>query len=201
MKLLANITIELNTNASTDTVISIKKYVPGATHVYGVKNPVLNDIAAKYKSGGFELILELWNSGSYEEKIIAAKLIRKVCIKNPIKALELVEQFSKDIDNWALCDTLDMQSLKPVNKKISKEIFAVATKFSVSDNMWQKRLSLVLVENFCKQKVFHPAIKKLIALQKSGNEHYIRKAVEWLERNLNKQLLKFNFLICQKSIS
>ncbi|MFI5172470.1 MAG: DNA alkylation repair protein [Chitinophagales bacterium] len=172
--------------AKKSTAESIKKFVPGATRVYGVKNPELNAIAKEFKSGGFELINTLWKSGSYEERIIAAKMIREIAKKNPEEVLETVKRFSGDIDNWALCDTLGMQSLKPVNKLLSDKIFAFATKLSSSKDPWKRRLSLVIVEDFSKDKNFHAAIKKLIAVQKDDKSYYIKKAVDWLERNLKK---------------
>jgi len=78
--------------------------VPGKQKMYGVKTPVLNELAKKYKEGSFELAEELWNSGALEEKIIAIKIIEKVGKTDPTKLLALFRQFSKQIDNWAVCD-------------------------------------------------------------------------------------------------
>lgn len=186
MRLPDKLKKDLKKHSSVQVTESIKKFVPGSTNIYGVKNPVLNELAVKYKNGGFQLIENLWRSGAFEEKILAAKMIRKVCMNDPEHAIQLVERFANDIDNWALCDTLGMQSLKPINKKYAKEIFALANKFSTSKNIWLKRLSMVIVEDFTKDKNYHHQILMLIEKQKKEKEYYIKKAVAWMERNLSK---------------
>lgn len=176
----------LKSNSTPEAKASAEKFVPGVTHVYGVKMPVLNELAGEIKDGGFALVQELWDAGMYEERILAAKLLRKICKQDAETAMRMVKKFSKDIDNWALCDTLGMQSLKPLNKKYAEQIFALAESLSASKNMWQRRLSLVLVEDLCKDENYHLRIQKLIAKQKSDKEYYIKKAVIWLEASLAK---------------
>ena len=58
--------------------------VPGKQKIYGVKTPVLNELAKKYKEGSFDLAKELWNSGALEEKIIAIKIVEKVGKTDPL---------------------------------------------------------------------------------------------------------------------
>lgn len=52
--------------------------VPGKQKIYGVKTPILNEMAKKYREGSFDLAQELWNSGTLEEKIIAIKIVEKI---------------------------------------------------------------------------------------------------------------------------
>ena len=85
--------------------------VPGKQKIYGVKTPVLNELAKKYKEGSFDLAertLEFRRTG---RKIIAIKIIEKVGKTDPLRVLTLFKQFSKQIDNWAVCDGLGMQFL------------------------------------------------------------------------------------------
>ena len=185
-KLLQSIHSELRKNATPETQASALKFVPNATLVYGVKMPFLNSMAKKYKDGGFELINELWKSGAFEEKILAAKLVGELSKADPVKAIETVREFSKKIDNWALCDTIGMQSLKPIAKKNQEEIFRLSSSLISSKDPWQRRLSLVLVEVYTKDKSLHGEIQKRIDTLKDDKEYYVRKSVQWLERNLAK---------------
>lgn len=171
-----------------DRIEQLKIVAPGATGAYGVRMPVINDLAKEYKDGGFELVEELWKSGAYEEKILAAKIIRLIAKQDPEKAMDLVEKYADGIDNWAVCDTLGMQSLKSINKIRTKEVFELANRLSESKNMWHRRLSLVLVEDFNKRPELHPAILKLIKKQKSDKEYYIKRAVVWLESSMDKHV-------------
>lgn len=184
--LLKQIQKELNQNSTPEAKAAALKFVPHAEKVYGVRTPVLNEMAKKYKEGGFELVKELWSSGAFEEKILAAKLLKVISKKDPILSLKLVGSFSKDIYDWAVCDTLGMQSLKPVAKKIQKEIFDLSTKLVKSKNIWERRLSLVILEVFTKDKSLHPEILKRVKMLENDDEYYVKKAVVWIKRNFEK---------------
>ena len=149
--------------------------------------PVLNSLAKEFKEAGFSLVEELSDSAYIEEKVMAAKLLGNIAKKDPEKSIELFDKLSMSIDNWALCDTLGMQSLKPLVKTHSKEIFALAKKCNRSENLWQRRLSLVMVEWYTRNKEFHPAILKLVNNLRKDKEYYVKKAIVWIERNLEKE--------------
>jgi len=163
------------------------KIVPGAKKIYGVKTPELNLIAKEFKIGGFDLVKKLWKSGALEEKIIAIKILEQIGGKNPRETLELVRQFSSQIDNWAVCDGLGMQALKGVRKKMGEEIFLLATKYNRSKNSWQRRLSLVMVEWYTRDPSYHNQIKRLVNAVENDEEYYVRKAVQWINRNFKKR--------------
>jgi len=170
------------------TLESHKRFVPDLdlTTAYGVPMPVLNLLAQQYRQGGFELVDALWSAGAVEEKILAAKMLGKIAGKDPAKALALVEHFSAEITNWAICDAIGMQSLKPLVKKYSKEIFALAHKLNHSKDLWQRRLSLVMVEWYTRDQQYHAEINKLVANLENDKEYYVKKAIVWLKRNLEK---------------
>lgn len=184
--LLKNIQQELESNANQQARTSTLKFVPNAVKIYGVRNPILNEMAKKYKEGSFELIKELWSSGAFEEKLLAAKMLRLVCKKDPELSIQLVTDFSKDISDWAVCDTVGMQSLKPVAKLKQKEIFALSKKLIGSKSLWERRLSLVLLEVYTKDKTVQPEIMERIKLLENDKEYYVQKAVIWLKANFKK---------------
>lgn len=163
-----------------------RKFVPGSKRVYGVRNPVLNSLAKQFKDGGFDLVKELWVSGAYEEKIMALKMLGRIAKKDPEKSLQLIQQFATNIENWAECDTMGMQSLKPIVKTHQKEIFALAKKYNSSPGMWQRRLSLVLVEYYTRERSLLPEINKLITPLENDKEYYVKKAVIWIKKNIAK---------------
>lgn len=178
----------LERHASPEAVAAHNKFVPGtaAEKIYGVRMPVLNELAKTYKAGGFDLVEALWQAGALEEKILAAKLLGTVAKKDPARALKLVAECSKHITDWAVCDTLGMQSLKPIVKTHQAEIFALAKKLNPSKNLWQRRLSLVLVEWYTRLPELHPQIDALIAPLENDPEYYVKKAVVWIRKNFKK---------------
>ena len=184
--LLKQIQKELKAHSTPEAKAAAMKFVPHAEKVYGIRTPVLNLLAKKYKEGGFGLAKELWSSGAFEEKMLAAKLLNVICKKDPLLSLKLVTSFSSDISDWAVCDTLGMQSLKPVAKKIQKEIFDLSAKLIKSKNLWERRLSLVIIEVFTQDKLLHPEIMKRVKMLENDEEYYVRKAVVWIKRNFEK---------------
>jgi 3-methyladenine DNA glycosylase AlkD len=164
----------------------LKKMVPGTQKVYGLKTPVLNEIAKRFKAYSFELAEELWMSGALEEKIIAIKIIEKKGKDDPARVLKLFNKFSASIDNWAVCDGLGMQFLRGIVKTHDKEILTLAKKYSSSESMWQRRLSLVMIEWYTRVNDHLPEIKQLVKKLEGDDEYYVKKAVLWIKKNFQK---------------
>ena len=100
--LLKQVQKELKESSTPEAKAAALKFVPNAEKVYGIRTPVLNVMAKKYKEGGFELVKELWNSGAFEEKLLAGKLLNMICKKDPLLSLKLVAGFTKNISDWAV---------------------------------------------------------------------------------------------------
>lgn len=65
-------------------------------------------------------------------------------------------------------------------------MFSLAKKLNKALDPWQCRLSLVLVEVYTKDQKMHAAINDLIIPLEGDKAYYVKKAVEWLKRNMNK---------------
>lgn len=177
----------LKENASPEAKAAHQRFVPGISEkIYGVRTPVLNQLAMKFKNGGFDLVEELWQAGILEERLLALKLLGRIAKKDPERSLGLVQHFAKNIDNWAVCDAMGMQALKPLVKTHQQEIFTLARKYNRSKDPWQRRLSLVLVEWYTRDKALHPEIRQLIKNLEQDKEYYVKKAVVWINKNFAK---------------
>lgn len=176
----------LKAKATVEGRAATSKFVPGAVKAYGVRNPVLNELAREYKDARFELVTDLWKGEHIEEKLLAAKLLGKMAKKDPERTLKLIKKFSKDITDWAVCDTLAMQATKSINKSHAAEIFEISNALIVSANPWQRRLALVLSEWYTRDKKYHPTINKLLEAVQDDEAYYVRKAVVWIRRNFKK---------------
>lgn len=185
-QLLIEIQEQFKKHASANTLASHQKFVPGLEKGYGVAMPVLNKMASTYKAGGFELVKTLWQGRYIEEKVLAAKLLGKIAKQDALQSLQLFEWMSASINNWAVCDALGMQSLKPLVKTEVAAIFKLARKLNVADNLWQRRLSLVMVEWYTRDVHYHPQIIQLVNALKNDEEYYVKKAIAWILRNIEK---------------
>lgn len=169
-----------------EALAAFKKFVPGKMKIYGVRTPELNELAKQFKEGGFNLIKELWDAGAFEEKLLAVKVLQKIAKKDTARSLQLVQYFAPGIDNWAVCDAIGMQGLQTILKTHQKEVFALAKTYNSSTNFWERRLSLVLVEWYTRDKTLHPEIKKLVKPLENDSEYYVKKAVVWINKNFAK---------------
>jgi len=183
---LKSIQKELLSKGDPEAIRFFKTMVPGEQKIYGVKTPHLNAIVKEYKQHGFELAEALWNSGALEEKIIAVKILEKVGSKDPQRLLKLFKQFAESIDNWAVCDGMGMQFLRGIVKTHRNDIFRIAEKFNRSPDPWKRRLSLVMVEWYTRHSSDHTDIKKLVKNVENDDEYYVKKAVQWINRNFKK---------------
>lgn len=165
---------------------STLKFVPGAAKVYGIKMPVLNDLAKRYKEVGFDIVELLWEGEYYEERMLSAKILGHIARTNPDKTLKIVRSFAKEISDWAICDCIGMQSVKKILKLRQSEIFKLSDSMFRSKSLWQRRLSLVLLQGFTKQKELRREIKIRIDRLREDDEYYVKKAIQWLDRDLEK---------------
>ena len=121
----------LKLNATPEAKAAHKKFVPGNEIIYGVRTPVLNELAQQFKSGGFDLVEELWNGSALKEKLLAVKMLGKIAKKDPVQSLKQIQLFAKNIGNWAVCDAMGMQALKPIVKTHQNEFFALVWSITV----------------------------------------------------------------------
>lgn len=184
--MISEIQKRLKDNVDEEYKTFLQKLIPTGKKIYGVRMPVINEIVKEYKNEGFPLVETLWKNASHEERLIAAKILGKHAKKNPDKTFQLVFDYSQDLYDWAICDTLAMQSLKPLVEKYKKEIWQISDELITSKNEWQRRFALVSIEYYARYKKDHAAIKKQLARVKNDEPHYVRKAVSWIEREMKK---------------
>ncbi|MFT3674658.1 MAG: DNA alkylation repair protein [Chitinophagaceae bacterium] len=186
-ELIKAIRARLLAESSPEASKSADYFIPGIQKQYGVRMPVLNEMAVSFKAGGFPLADALWREGSQEEQLLAARIIGKLGRKDPAAVLERLERYSAEINNWAVCDALGMQSIHGIREKHQVEIFALAYSLALSENFWQRRLALVLVEWYTRHKHLVPEIEVLLSSLENDEAYYVQKAVSWIKRNLSKK--------------
>lgn len=175
----------LKKKANLKAKAAFQKLVPTSQNVYGVRMPILNELAKKFKSGGFKLVEGLWSAGAFEEKMLSAKILGKICQGAPEQTVALLSKYSGEVSDWAICDTLGTQGIRGIVKSSQEEILNLAQKFVQSELMWQRRLGIVLLINYAKEDNLKKRIQKTIRPLEKDNEHYIKKAMVWIQRKLN----------------
>lgn len=183
---LAAVQAELRANATAAARAATAKFVPSSQFVYGVRMPVVNALVKSCRSGGFALVEALWRSGAFEERLLATKLLGAIARQDPSRALAFVSAASKDLSDWAVCDTLGTQGIRPIAVAHRDAVFALAERLTRSRRLWQRRLGIVLLLHFAGDPAEHSAIRKILAPLRSDGEPYVRKALDWIRRDMNK---------------
>ncbi len=130
------------------------------------------------------MVETLWNSGYLEERILSAKILGRICKKDPDRSMELLRKFVNSITNWAECDTLATQGVRKIAKSRQNELLQLSRELINSPNPWKRRFALVLLLNFKKDAELMNAIKEIIEQAEGDKEYYVKKAVEWLKRSM-----------------
>ena len=134
-----------------------------------------------------ELALELWQTGVYEARLLAAFIADPKRMNKSTMNL-----WVKDFDNWAICDGVCMHcfrdtpyahglALKWVNQKqefVRRAGFTMIATLCVSDKKADDK-------EFLK---YLPLVKKYATDERT----YVKKAVNWALRQIGKRSLKLN---------
>lgn len=113
----------------------------------------------------------LWRAGGFEERLLATKVLGGACKKDPDRALGLAKKVSAQISDWAVCDTLATQGLRGIAVKKQVDLLAWSRQLVKSTNPWERRLALVLLMHFIKDKDSRVQIEETLT-RLSDNKEY-----------------------------
>ncbi|MFL6230015.1 MAG: DNA alkylation repair protein [Pyrinomonadaceae bacterium] len=185
-KQLAAIRRRLATESDEGAKKSFRKFVPTSQRVYGVRVTVLNEIVKQHGAADFALIEALWQAGAFEERLLAAKMLGRAGRQEPDHALRLIERFCAGVGDWAVCDTLATQGARGIVKTGRTELLDLSQRLVVSDNFWERRFAVVLLTNYARDETAREAVERIARVVADDSEYYVKKAVEWLDRDLKK---------------
>ena len=152
----------------------------------GIKVPVQREIVKKYDLK-LEDIQDLLNSNIHEYRLSALFiLIDKYKKSDDNRKKEIYEFYlknTKKINNW---DLVDLSSHKIVGDYLINKDRDILYRLANSENLWEKRISIISTFAFIKDKDFKDAIKISEILLKDKHD-LIHKAVGWVLREIGKK--------------
>lgn len=172
--------------SSPEAKAAFRKFVPSSERVHGVRLPQLNELAKTYTHFGLPLVRQLWSHGAFEEKLLAAKILGPVGRKDPSNAFTFLQNAVVDVRDWAVCDTLATQGVRGLLAAKKEEILLLAARLIASSNLWERRFGVVLLTNFAKEKDLHGRLSAMVKPLEREAEHSVKKALQWLARDLVK---------------
>lgn len=177
----------LYSKANPKNVEGMARYgIKSTGNVLGVSAKPLFALAQQIGTN-HELALELWQTGVYEARLLAAFIADPKQMNKSTMNL-----WVKDFDNWAICDGVCMHcfrdtpyahglALKWVNQKqefVRRAGFTMIATLCVSDKKADDK-------EFLK---YLPLVKKYATDERT----YVKKAVNWALRQIGKRSLKLN---------
>ena len=162
----------------------------------GVPNPVLNDLAKRWRQTldvpqRVALAEGLWQTDIFEGRVTAAKLLTQARIRPDDGAWALIQSWVPDFDSWAIADHACMAGQKRLQADPSR--LDAVERWTTSDHMWTRRAALVITLPWTKQNHPKPAeaaardrILGWAASYVPDHNWFIQKAVAWWLRDLSK---------------
>jgi len=153
----------------------------------GIAMPTLRSISKEVRHNHpqpqdrHNLALELWKTGIYEARLIAAFIEDPKLIDG-----KQMEAWAKDFDNWAICDTV-------CGSVFARSLLAnsKALEWSKRNKEFEKRAGFALMawlavhDKKAKDSDFYPFLKA-IKREATDERIYVKKAVNWALRQIGK---------------
>lgn len=153
----------------------------------GIKVPVQRKIAKQFSKLNLEELQILLNSKIHEERLISLLILVGKYDKADEKEKENIYAFykknSRKINNW---DLVDLSAPKIIGTHLLNRDKKILYKYAHSNNLWQKRISIISTYSFIKNHDFKTTLEIADVLLNDDHD-LIHKAVGWMLREVGKQ--------------
>lgn len=161
----------------------------------GIKVPEQRKIAKEFYDLSFEDLQKLLDSQIHEERLVALIILCARYEKEKINRKKIFDFYiknSKRINNW---DLVDVSAPRISGRYLLDKPRKRLHEFSKSDNLWEKRISIVSTYAFIRESQFDDTLKIAENLLRDPHD-LIHKAVGWMLREVGKKNQKIleNFL-------
>ncbi len=155
----------------------------------GITVPVSRSIAVKYRDLSSPEITQLLKSKIHEERLIALLILVYNFRKNPQDQEAIYDFYLKNtkyINNW---DLVDLSSHEIVGGYLKNKPKDTLFKLAKSQNLWEKRISIIATFAFIRDKEFDTSLKIADVLLLDKHD-LIQKALGWMLREIGNRDLK-----------
>ena len=158
------------------------KYGITGSKVYGVKIPVIRDMAKKAGKRNRELAAKLWKQGSREARILASMVDDHTRV-----TVEQMERWVSEFDSWEVCDQCIMNLFEKTSFAWEK-----AYAWSERDEEFVKRAGFVMMARLAvsdkkaDDRLFEPFLP-IIKREAHDGRNFVKKAVNWALRQIGKR--------------
>ena len=153
----------------------------------GIVVPKTREIARKYIEIDLNVIEELLKSKIHEERLVSLMILVEKYNKSDDKNKKLIADFyiknAKKVNNW---DLVDLSAPKILGNYLFDKDKSILYKLAKSENLWEKRISIVSTHAFIRNNQFSDTIK-IAEILLNDKHDLIHKAVGWMLREMGKK--------------
>jgi len=153
----------------------------------GITVPTLRSISKKYQGLELNDLQKLLDSEFHEYRLSALMILRFQYGKGDLKTRTEIVKFylknTKRINNW---DLVDLSCHYILGNYLLERDRKILYKLARSNNLWEKRISIITTFAFIDQKDFTDAIK-ISEILLNDKHDLIHKAVGWVLREIGKK--------------
>ncbi|HVN48094.1 MAG TPA: DNA alkylation repair protein [Bacteroidota bacterium] len=177
---------QLFAHANPKNVEGMARFGIVSKNILGLTTPFLRSLA-KIHNGNHPMAIELWNSGVYEARALAAM------IGDPKQLTQMqMNAWVKEFDNWAICDGVCIHLFRktPYAHKAAKQWCKRKEEF-VRRAGFTMMATLAVHDKTASDHVFQQylaIVKKYSTDERNG----VKKAVNWALRQIGKRNLPLN---------
>ena len=197
----------------TEKVEKLKKYIGTNLNVLGLVSKTQVDSHKKgfsFYSEDKENTFLLFNEIYKQSQIFEVKNLAFIFLDKHYKQISLstqlqnLPQWVKHVDNWAHSDSLSKYLTRLIeNKSTQKEMLAIIKKWNGSNNLWERRQSLVSLFYYARTKKEHVNFElsiQLVSPLLKDKEYFVQKAVGWTLRESYNVYPKQTFIFVEENI-
>jgi 3-methyladenine DNA glycosylase AlkD len=187
-EILSRVRSELLEQADEKTRVGAQKYFKGETRYYGVRMPLVHNLAASYfpevtllgKAGVFELCEDLWKSGYSEEAFIACDWSYRFHKEYIPEDFVIFEGWlTRYVNDWAKCDTLCNHTIGSF-VEIYPRYLENLKQWTKSENRWLRRGAAVTLIIPAKRGKFLKDIFEIADNLLKDKEDLVQKGYGWM---------------------
>ena len=153
----------------------------------GLIVPKTREIAKKYIDLNFKDIQRLILSKIHEERLAALMILAEKYKKSDSEDKKLIIDFylknAEKVNNW---DLVDLSADKILGNYLIHKNKSILYKLAKSENLWERRISIISTFAFIKNYKFKDTIK-ISEILLNDKHDLIQKAVGWMLREVGKR--------------
>lgn len=150
------------------------RIIPDTPHAYGIRMPIIRDIAKKIGKGNAYAFLACKKGDYHEERVIEGIVMAQIkCGYDEM--LGMMKRFTDGIYNWAICDSVSFKGLK----KHLDEFLNDIDWFIYNENPWAQRFGFsCLLEFYLDDKYIDTVLKYVNSV--NSDFYYVSMMQAWL---------------------